>query len=142
MLRCLLWLIAAAIRPKVLLVADNLCLRPTVGGSPAPQATAAPRGSRPVFLDFGVSVVQRVENLSPHRKARNGAAVAPTGLAHILAPAFTPHREAWPPRNCDRTSDPHPPVDHGEPTYMSTRHVKSPTPLFLFFPSSLSLSFV
>jgi putative transposase len=27
MLRCLLWLIAAAIRPKVLLVADNLSLR-------------------------------------------------------------------------------------------------------------------
>jgi hypothetical protein len=27
MLRCLLWVIAAAIRPKVLLVADNLCLR-------------------------------------------------------------------------------------------------------------------
>jgi hypothetical protein len=27
MLRCLLWVIAAAIRPKALLVADNLCLR-------------------------------------------------------------------------------------------------------------------
>src|SRR5262249_388657 len=27
MLRCLLWVIAAAIRPKVLLVADNLCPR-------------------------------------------------------------------------------------------------------------------
>src|SRR5215469_1504975 len=28
MLRCMMWAIAAAIRPKVLLVADNLCLRP------------------------------------------------------------------------------------------------------------------
>jgi hypothetical protein len=27
MLRCLLWAIAAAVRPKMLLIADNLCLR-------------------------------------------------------------------------------------------------------------------
>jgi hypothetical protein len=27
MFRCLLWAIAAAIRPRVLLIADNLCLR-------------------------------------------------------------------------------------------------------------------
>src|SRR4030081_2369267 len=27
MFRCLLWVIAAAVRPKVLLIADNLCLR-------------------------------------------------------------------------------------------------------------------
>jgi putative transposase len=27
MFRCLLWAIAAAVRPKVLLIADNLCLR-------------------------------------------------------------------------------------------------------------------
>jgi hypothetical protein len=27
MLRCLLWAIAAAVRPKALLIADNLCLR-------------------------------------------------------------------------------------------------------------------
>jgi putative transposase len=27
MLRCLLWAIAAAVRPKILLIADNLCLR-------------------------------------------------------------------------------------------------------------------
>jgi putative transposase len=27
MFRCLLWTIAAAVRPKVLLIADNLCLR-------------------------------------------------------------------------------------------------------------------
>jgi hypothetical protein len=138
MLRCLLWVIAAAIRPKVLLVADNLCLRQQLvvlqRRKPRPRL-----GSRPAFLDFGVSVVQRVENLSPHRKARNGAAVAPTGLAHILAPAFTPHREARPPPDCAGTSGPHPPDDHGEPTYMSTPHVKPPAPFLSFF---LSLSFV
>jgi len=27
MLRCLLWAFAAAVRPKALLIADNLCLR-------------------------------------------------------------------------------------------------------------------
>jgi hypothetical protein len=27
MFRCLLWAIAAAVRPKALLIADNLCLR-------------------------------------------------------------------------------------------------------------------
>ena len=63
-----------------------------------------------------MSVVQRLANLSPDRKARNGAAVAPTGLAHVLAPAFTPHRKAGPSPNCGGTSDAHPPDDHGEPT--------------------------
>ena len=63
-----------------------------------------------------MSVVQQLANLSPDRKARNGAAVAPTGLAHVLAPAFTTHREARPPPNCAGTSDPHPPDDYGEPT--------------------------
>src|SRR5215470_19407081 len=54
----------------------------------------------------------------PHSrsKTRNGAALAPTGLAHVLAPAFTPHRAARPPPNCAGTADPHPPNDHGEPT--------------------------
>src|SRR5262249_48245629 len=63
----------------------------------------------------GVSLVQRLATPSPRCKARNGAALAPTGLAHILAPAFTPHRAARPPPNCAGTSDPHPPDDHGEP---------------------------
>ena len=68
-----------------------------------------------------MSVVQRLANLSPRCKARNGAALAPTGLAHVLAPAFTPHREARPPLNCGGTSDPHPPDDHGEPTLGSAQ---------------------
>jgi hypothetical protein len=44
-------------------------------------------------------MVQRLANLAHHRKARNGVAVAPTGLAHVLAPAFTPHWEVRPPPN-------------------------------------------
>src|SRR5262249_26070155 len=61
-------------------------------------------------------LVQRLGNLSPHCKARNGAALAPTGLAHVLAPAFTPQRAARPPPNCGGTPDPHPPNDHGKST--------------------------
>src|SRR5262249_41087342 len=60
-------------------------------------------------------VFQRLAKLSPHPKARNGAAVAPPGLAHVLALAFTPHWEARPPPNCAGTSDAHPPDDLGEP---------------------------
>jgi hypothetical protein len=36
MLRCMLWALAAAVQPKALLIADNLCLRQ------APQAASAP----------------------------------------------------------------------------------------------------
>jgi hypothetical protein len=39
-------------------------------------------------------------NLSAHRKARNGAAVAPTGLARVLVAAFSPPREPRPPPIC------------------------------------------
>ena len=43
-------------------------------------------------------------------------------MAHVLAPTFTPHREARPPPNCAGTADPHPPDDHGEPTLGSVHH--------------------
>src|SRR5262249_30219989 len=88
----------------------------TAGSPAAPQAAAAPSRCGPAFLDSGVSVVQRLANLSPRRKARNGAALAPTGLAHVLASAFTPHRAARPPPDCGGTSDPYPPNDHREST--------------------------
>src|SRR5215475_506555 len=103
--------LAAAVQPKALLMADRQQLVVLQRRKPRPRL-----GSGPAFLDFGVSLVQRLANLSPRCKARNGAALAPTGLAHVLAPAFTPHRAARPPPNCGGTSDPHPPDDHGEPT--------------------------
>jgi len=114
MLRCLLWVIAAAIRPKVLLVADNLCLRQQL--LVLPQAAAAPHGCGPAFLDSGVSVVRQLANLSAHRKARNRAALAPAGVAELLAPAFRPERQDGPPPKSAGTSDPHPPDEHGEST--------------------------
>src|SRR5262249_6149998 len=83
------------------------------------------------------SVVQRLANLTPHRKARDGAAMAPPGLVQVLASAFTPHREARPSPNCAGASEPHPPDDHGEPTYMSTQ-MSSPLPLSLSSPPSSS----
>jgi len=113
MLRCFLWAIAAAVQPKALLMADNLPPA-TATGAAGPHATSAPERCGPAFLDFGVSVVQRLANLSSHRKARIGAAVAPAGLARVLAPAFTPSREAGPPTNCAGTADPHQPDEHGE----------------------------
>ena len=65
-----------------------------------------------------MSVVQRLANLTPPCKARNGAAVATAKVgARIGAPAFTPHREARPPPNGAGTSDPHPPDDDGKPTF-------------------------
>ena len=42
-------------------------------------------------------------------------------MAHVLAPAFTPHRKAGPSPNCGGSSDPHPQDDHGEPTLGSAQ---------------------
>ena len=39
------------------------------------------------------SVVQRLANVFAHRKTRNGAAVAPAGVAELLASAFKPERQ-------------------------------------------------
>jgi hypothetical protein len=58
MFRCLLWAIAAAFRPRVLLIADNLCLRQTAAGPAAPQAATAPLGCGPTFRGSGVSLVR------------------------------------------------------------------------------------
>jgi hypothetical protein len=61
---------------------------PTAAGPAALQAAAAPRGSGPAFLDSGVSVLRRLADLSAHRKTRNPAALAPSGVADVLASAF------------------------------------------------------
>ena len=48
MFRCLLWVIAAAVRPKVLLIADNLCL-----GNSCWSCSVSARTS--TYLDLPVS---------------------------------------------------------------------------------------
>jgi hypothetical protein len=69
MLRCLLWAVAAAVQPKALLIVDNLCLRQQLlvlqRRMPRPRLEDVDRR----FLDFGVSLVQRLANLSPRCKA-------------------------------------------------------------------------
>jgi len=120
MFRCFLWVIAAAIRPKLLLVADNLCLRQQLvvlrRRKPRPRLEEADRRFWILacrwFSGWRTSLlIVRPETV----------VVAPTGLAHVFAPAFTPHREARPPPNSPGTSDPHPPDDHGEPTLGSAQ---------------------
>src|SRR5215475_5158021 len=118
MLRCLLWAFAAAMRPRLLLIADNVCLRQQLlvlqRRKPRPRLEEADRrfwilacrwfsGRRTSLL-----IVKPETVLRWHRQGW-----------HVLAPAFTPHRAARPPPNCGGTSDPHPPNDHGEPTLWS-----------------------
>jgi len=68
MLRCLLWVIAAAIRPKAVADRRQSLPPPPTAGPTAPQAAAAPHGFGPAFLDSGLSVVRQLANLSAHRK--------------------------------------------------------------------------
>ena len=100
MLRCLLWVIAAAIRPKAVADRRQSLPPPPTAGPTAPQAAAAPHGFGPAFLDSGASVVRQLANLSAHRKTRNRAALAPAGVAELLASAFKSERQDGPPPNC------------------------------------------
>src|SRR5215471_15905042 len=89
---------------------------PTTAGPAAPPAAAAPHGFGSAFLDPGVSVVRQLANLAAHRKTRNRAALAPAGVAELLASAFKPGRQDGPPPNCARTAHPDPADEHGEPS--------------------------
>ena len=119
MLRCLLWVIAAAIRPKALLVADNLCLRQQLvvlqRHKPRPRLEEADRRFWILACRWLNGWHTPLLIVKPET-----VAVAPPGLAHVLALAFTPW-EARPPLNCAGTSDAHPPDDHGEPTLGSAQ---------------------
>jgi hypothetical protein len=87
MFRCLLWAIAAALSPKVLLIADNLCLRQQLSDLQAPEATARPQGYGPAFLGSGVAGSLTGEPLCSLWKPET-AALAPSRVADLLAPAF------------------------------------------------------
>ena len=111
---CLLWAIAAAVRPKVLLIADNLCLRQRLL-----VLTAAPQGCGPAILGSGMPVVRGLANLCAHCETRNRAALAPSRVADLFAPAFQSQREDGSPADCAGTTDPDPAHDHREPTLRS-----------------------
>jgi hypothetical protein len=86
-----------------------------------------------------MSVVRWLANLCAHCETRNRVGLAPSRVADVLAPTFKSQGEDGPAANCTGTTHPDPAHGNREPTYMSTPHVKPPTPFLSFF---LSLSFV
>ena len=111
----------------------------TAFGPEAPKATATAERCGPTFLGSGVSLVPWLAKLCAHRETRNRSALAPSRVADILAPALKLQSEDGPLPNRTGAADLDPPHGLREPTYMSTPHVKPPTPFLSFF---LSLSFV
>ena len=114
MFRCLLWVIAATIRPKVLLVADNLCLRQQLvvlqRRKPPPRLEEADRrfwilacrwfsGWRTSLLIVKPETVLRWHRQGWRTYWRRRS-----------------RRTGRPGRRPIGTEDPHPPDDHGEPT--------------------------
>ena len=81
MVRFLVWIISAALKPKALLVAENLCLRQR-----HPQLRL--RNADRQFWILRQSMVRRLAQFAPYCEARNGAEVASTGLACLLVLAL------------------------------------------------------
>src|SRR5215510_5061024 len=123
MFRCLLWAIAAAIRPKVLLVADNLCLRQQLvvqqRRKPRPRLEDVDRrfwilacrwfsGWRTSLLIVKPDTVLRWhrQGWRTHWRRRSRRTGRPG--RRPIAPDL-------------RTLDPHPPDDHGKPTLGSAQ---------------------
>ena len=88
MVRFLIWIISAAVKPKALLVAENLCLRQQLlvlqRRHPQPRLRNADRQ----FLDLRQSMVRRLAQFAPYCEARDGAEMASTGLACLLVLAL------------------------------------------------------
>ena len=88
MVRFLVWIISAALKPKALLVAENLCLRQQLlvlqRRHPQPRLRNADRQ----FWILRQSMVRRLAQFAPYCEARNGAEVASTGLACLLVLAL------------------------------------------------------
>ena len=91
MFRCLLWAFAAAMRPRLLLIADNLCLRQQLlvlqRRKPRPRLTDSDRRFRILVYRWFVSW------------------------------QISSERQDGPPPNCARTAHPDPADDHGEPSF-------------------------
>ena len=89
MVRFLVCAVSAVLKPRALLVAENLCLRQQllVLHGRVPAAASAQRG--PAVLDLRQSMVRRLAQLASHCQARDGTEVASTGLACLLVLAIT-----------------------------------------------------
>jgi hypothetical protein len=114
MLRCLLWVLAAAVQPKALLIADNLCLRQQL-------VVLQRRKPRPHLED----VDRRFWILA----CRWFSGWQTSLLVVRPETVLRWHRQGWrmywrrrsrraarPPPNCAGAADLDPPNDHGEPT--------------------------
>jgi len=88
----------------------------TAAGPAQTQTTATPRGRRPPLLGSGVSVVRCLANLCAHCETRNCAALASSGVAEVLAPAFKSRRKAGAPPDCPGAARPDTSHDHREST--------------------------
>src|SRR5262249_44648159 len=93
-IRWMTWAIVAFLKPKALLVAENLCLR----RPPASASTAAVAAYRSAILDPGKAMVFRLARRAAHCPARDGLAMAPRRVEDLLALALkTPAKSRTPP---------------------------------------------
>ena len=110
MLRFLVWTILAALRPKALLVSENLCLRQQLlvlqRRHPQPRLRSADR-------QFWIwSMVHWLAQFASYCEAGDGPEVASTGLACLLVLAFkSAAPEKWETANSPGTSSAHRPDD-------------------------------
>jgi hypothetical protein len=111
--RFLLWAILAALKPKALLVAENLCLRQ--------QLLVLQRRQRRPHLKtvdrFFWVLASRwlgVAQSSPRRKAQNSVEVASAWLAPLLVVAITDDATDGPSCNSPTASGAHPTNGHGK----------------------------
>jgi hypothetical protein len=92
------WAIAALLKPKALLVAENLCLRQQLvvlqRRQPRPQFASC----RSAILGRGEAMVSRLARCAAHCPARDGLEMAPRRLEDLLALALkTPAERRTPP---------------------------------------------
>ena len=91
MVRFLVWIISAAVKPKALLIPAGCresvpAAAVTGAAAQAPAAALAQCG--PTVLDLRQSMVRRLAQFAPYCEARNGAEMASTGLACLLVLAI------------------------------------------------------
>ena len=115
MFRFLLWAILAALKPKALVVAENLCLRQQLlvlqRRQPRPYLKTADR----LFWVLASRWLGGWRNLLLIVKAPNSIEVASAWLAPLLVVAITDEATDWPSCNSPTASGSHPTNGHGKP---------------------------
>jgi hypothetical protein len=113
--RFLLWAILAALKPKALLVAENLCLRQQL---PVLQRRQPRPTSKPLTVLLGSCkpMARQLAQSSPRRKAQNSVEVASAWLAPLLVLAITDEAMDRPSSNSPTASGAHPTDGRGKQT--------------------------